>query len=84
MTMMRCHYSHTLVARSVQWKGTYPKTYCHGNEKVARGNLLRWGLASLCKCVSETIFMYVCETMFMYVCETTFMYACETIFHVCV
>jgi hypothetical protein len=23
------------------WKRTYPKTYCHGNEKVSRGKLLR-------------------------------------------
>ena len=22
--------------RSVLWKRTYPKTYCHGNEKVSR------------------------------------------------
>jgi hypothetical protein len=37
--------------RSILWKRTCPKTYCHGNEKVSREKLLRWGLASLCKCV---------------------------------
>jgi hypothetical protein len=35
----------------VLWKGTYPKTFCHGNEKVARGKLLWQALASMYKCV---------------------------------
>jgi hypothetical protein len=41
----------------VLWKGTYPKTYWHGNKKMARGKLLWWGLTSLYKCVCETVFM---------------------------
>ena len=93
ITMMRYRYSHTFLKRSMLWKRTCPKIYCHGNEKVSREKSLQrasqlLNMECLCKCVClsdfiyacvrDYIFMYVCETIFMYVCETTFMYVCET------
>ena len=40
ITTIRCHYSQTFLGRSVLWKRTYPKIYCHGNENVSNGKSL--------------------------------------------
>jgi hypothetical protein len=77
ISTLKCSYSQTSLRRSVLCKRTYPKTYCHGNEKVSRGKLLRASCSTWSVCVS--VYLYVCEIIFMYVCETTFMYMCETI-----
>jgi hypothetical protein len=69
------------------WKKTYPKTYCHGNEKVSREKLLRWGLIISLSVgtVRETTFVYVCETLYLCMCVRLPLCMCVRLYiYVCV